>query len=296
MEKPIASRASVRIVHAPCASEVRLSNVSVGSVTRAGTRGATGGAALKRESAAATSPGRRLINLFSDSAFSHRHCKRSEYLFRAGTKFQSVHVLANGHARSCYFSEEGREQTTGLHLPGDVLGLDGLADGTHWSGAVALDDCEVIAIPYAVLIAQSHRDPALVQELYRAFGAEIQSFRALMLNMRTLHATARVGAFVLEMSRRFEQRGLSPTHFELHLTRQEVGSMLGLEMETVSRAFSRFAELGLITIYLRDVVLLDIDGLRALVERRDASHVTEKNGAVHSPRQVKHAFSPVIAG
>ena len=98
-----------------------------------------------------------------------------------------------------------------------------------------------------------------------------------MLSMSTYSAEGRVATLLLEMSCRFSSRGLSATKLQLHLTRQEIGSMLGLTLETVSRAFSRLARLGLITVCLRDIVLLDRDGLLDITTLPAALSTSERS-------------------
>ena len=208
-----------------------------------------------------SSPGSRIADFIGAAAFTRRCRKSGDYLFRAGAAFHVFYVLSAGFAKSCYVSEDGRERTTGVHLRGDILGLDAIATGMHGCDAVALDGCEVLAIPYGTLLAHCQKNADLVQELHRAFSAEIRSDRDLMLSMTNASAEGRVASFLLEMSLRFASRGFSATQLQLHLTRQEIGSMLGLKLETVSRVFSRLAKMGLITVCLRDIVLLDLEGL-----------------------------------
>ena len=217
------------------------------------------------ESAGLVSPGSNITRLTADFACAHRPRKRGDYLFRAGDAFQFIYALNAGFAKTCYTSLEGREQTTGLYLPGDILGLDAVASGVYHCDAIAVDTCDVVAIPYDALLACSQRSPDLVRELYGAFSSEIRINRDLMLNIRSLHAAGRVAAFLLDTSQRFAARGFSATQLQLRLTRHEIGSLLGLELETVSRAISRFAQLGLITVYLREIVLLDLAGLQAII-------------------------------
>lgn len=218
----------------------------------------TGESALAVDTSA---PGSRIVELIGDFAETRRWRKAGEYLFRAGGIFEFFYVLNAGFAKSSYISEDGRERITGVHLRGDILGLDAIATGTHGCDAVTLDACEVIAISYEHLLTHCQRNPALVHELHRAFSAEIRSDRDLMLSMTNASAEGRVASFLLEMSLRFASRGFSATQLQLHLTRQEIGSMLGLKLETVSRVFSRLAKMGLITVCLRDIVLLDLEGL-----------------------------------
>ena len=213
-------------------------------------------------------PGSRIAEMISEFAITRRCRKRGDYLFRAGGAFHFFYLLSAGFARSCYVSEDGRERTTGVHLRGDILGLDGVATGTYACDAVALEACEVLAIPYETVIAHCQHNPELAHELHRAFSAEIRNDRNLMLSMSNLSAEGKVASFLLEMSLRFAARGFSATQLQLHLTRLEIGSMLGLKLETVSRALSRFARLGLITVCLREIVLVDRDGLMDIIALR----------------------------
>ena len=82
----------------------------------------------------------------------------------------------------------------------------------------------------------------------------------------TLSAEARLASFLLELSERFGRLGYSRTAFALRATRQEIGSYLGLKLETVSRTLSAFAAAGLLEIDRRDVTLLDLEGLRRIVD------------------------------
>ena len=212
-------------------------------------------------------PGSRIARLITDFPIKNRCRKAGEYLFRAGDAFQFLHVLHAGFAKTRFVSEDGRERTAGFHLRGDILGLDAVASGTYRYDAVALEACEVLAIPYAAVIENSQRSPALVHELHCAFSAEIRSERDLMANLGSMLAEGRVAAFLLEMSARFSSRGFSATELQLRLTRHEIGSMLGLKLETVSRVFSHLARRGLISVKLRDIVLLDREGLLDIISK-----------------------------
>jgi CRP/FNR family transcriptional regulator len=234
----------------------------------------------------AASPGGRIARLITDYPFLHRLRKRGDYLFRAGDPFNYFYVLNAGFVKTSYLSTDGREQTTGFHLRGDILGLDAVATGVYGCDAIALDVCDVLAIPYDVVLTCSQRNPELVHELYRAFSSEIRNDRDLMLSTRSLPATGRVAAFLLEMSIRFAARGFSPTELQLRLTREEIGDMLGLKLETVSRAFSHFAHLGLISVFLREIVLLDRKGLLDMVVQplTPKRNRVKAANAIHFPR------------
>ncbi len=207
------------------------------------------------------SPGARLAKLIGDIPTIHRCRRPGDYLYRAGDDFQFLYVLSTGFAKTIHVSEDGCEHTIGFHLSGDILGLDAVASGACASDAIALEVCEVLAIPYATMIDRCRTSPGLADELHHAFSTALRGDRDQTLRLRGLLAHGRVAAFLLDMSDRFGARGFSATELRLRLTREEIGSLLGLTMETVSRVFSRFAKLGLIRVSLRQIAIIDSDGL-----------------------------------
>jgi CRP/FNR family transcriptional regulator len=107
--------------------------------------------------------------------------------------------------------------------------------------------------------------PVLSMHLHKVMSREIVREHGVMLLLGSMHAEERLAAFLLNLSQRFEARGYSRDEFVLRMTRAEIGSFLGLKLETVSRLFSRFAQEKLIAVDAKRVRILNADGLRALV-------------------------------
>ena len=83
-----------------------------------------------------------------------------------------------------------------------------------------------------------------------------------MLLLGSMRAEQRLAAFLLNLSQRYAARGLSPTRFQLRMSRQEIGSYLGLKLETISRTFSLLQQRGLIHIHIKSIEILDMEGLQ----------------------------------
>jgi CRP/FNR family transcriptional regulator len=88
-----------------------------------------------------------------------------------------------------------------------------------------------------------------------------------MLLLGSMRAEERLAAFLLNLSQRFTARGYSHSEFHLRMTRDEIGSYLGLSLETVSRLFSRFQDDRLITVQQKHICILDVPGLKAVMNR-----------------------------
>ena len=190
--------------------------------------------------------------------------RKNGALYRAGDPFEALYAVWVGSLKTTVLSEDGREQVAGCHLPGDILGLDGIGHGRHSCTATALEDSEACVLPFTRLEELSRTVPALQRNLHRFLSREIERDHGVMLLLGSMSAEERLAVFLLDLSRRYDQRGFSPSEFMLRMTREEIGSFLGLKLETVSRLFSRFHEEGLIQAQGRAVKILDFGRLRTL--------------------------------
>jgi len=194
-----------------------------------------------------------------------RPIKRGDYLYRAGSELRSLYAVRTGFMKSCVLHDDGREQIAGFHMAGDLMGLDAIGTSKHMCDAVALEDSDVCDIPFAELERLSRDIPSLQQHFHRLMSREIVHDYGVMLLLGSMRAEERLAAFLLNLSQRFAARGYSPTEFNLRMTRQEIGSYLGLKLETISRAFSRFQEEGLIKVRQKHVKISDLKALRAVI-------------------------------
>ncbi len=194
-----------------------------------------------------------------------RRVRRGDSLYRAGAPLAALFAVRSGFFKSCVLHEDGREQVAGFHMMGDLLGMDAIGGSRHMSDTVALEDSEVCEMPFPLLEQLSRELPSLQQQLHRVMSREIVREHGVMLLLGSMKAEERLAAFLLNLSQRFAARGYSPTEFNLRMTRREIGSYLGLKLETVSRAFSAFQENGLMEVRQRQLRILDLPGLKAVL-------------------------------
>jgi CRP/FNR family transcriptional regulator len=193
-----------------------------------------------------------------------RKLLQGQHLFREGDESHMIYAVRNGAIKTCNTTREGSEQVLGFHLPGELLGLDGLEDDRHHCGALALEDSIVCELPLDGLEALCHSLPGLYQQMLRILGREIGDEHEMLLLLGKKHAEARLAAFLLNLSARFSDRGQSGAAFDLPMSRQDIGNYLGLAVETVSRLFARFQEENLLVADRRHVTLNDFERLRSI--------------------------------
>jgi CRP/FNR family transcriptional regulator len=208
------------------------------------------------------------VERLDDLKFGRRRVKMGQTLYRAGDHFQFMYAVRSGTFRSNLMLPDGREQVNGFYMAGEVMGLDGIANDAHGSSATALEDAEVCVIPYASLsdLAKSHA--GLQQVVARLTSREILREQGLMMLLGSMNAEEKLATFLLNLSHRLKLRGYSASEFHLRMSRAEIGSYLGMTLETVSRIFSAFQQARLLEVDKRHVRLLDLDGLRRAFEIR----------------------------
>jgi CRP/FNR family transcriptional regulator len=186
--------------------------------------------------------------------YARRKLRRGESLFTSGDEFKAIYSVRSGFFKTSLTDGEGREQVTGFFMGGELLGT-----------ATALEDSEVCVLPYALLERISVEVPALQRHLHTVLAREIVRDHGVMMLLGSMRAEERLATFLLNLSKRFTARGYSPSDFHLRMTREELGSYLGLKLETVSRLFSRFHDDGLIEVQQKHVRILDAEGLTKLL-------------------------------
>jgi CRP/FNR family transcriptional regulator, anaerobic regulatory protein len=190
--------------------------------------------------------------------------KKGDALYRHGNPMTSVYSVRFGTFKTEHTLADGRAQIIGFHLPGEILGLDAIGDGHHQSDAIALEDSEACIIRFTEFESLASQIPTLQNQFHRILSRELTQDQRHLLSLGSLRAEERLAGFLLNLSERLTARGYTNHEFDLRMSREEIGSYLGIQIETVSRMFSRFVEAGLIQIKQRHIKLIDVNGLYGL--------------------------------
>lgn len=196
--------------------------------------------------------------------FLHRRVKAGSRLCSQGEPLEALYVIRSGCIKTFVNDECGNQVVVGFPSKGDLVGADGLCDRTYSSYAVALNEVEVAVIPFRALATLGRTLEDFELLLYRAISRELVAEHALRSVIGSLRAEARVARFIAQYAERLRAQGGKVDRFTLPMTRQEIGSYLGLTLETVSRSFSGLHDAGLIHVSQRDIVMIDEQALRTL--------------------------------
>lgn len=206
-----------------------------------------------------------------DAIGCRRRVARDDVLFRGGQAFGNLYAIRFGHFMTCRGDQAGERYVTGFQMAGDLLGLDGIANGSHASTAIALEDSEVCEIPYARLLAVLSEMPRMMAHFHRTLSQEILRDQSAIRFLGNLRADERLASLLLNLSERYAMRGFSPRRFQLRMSRQDMARYLGLQIETVSRLLARFRDNGVIKFERREIEILEMRRLETLASGAHAA-------------------------
>lgn len=194
-----------------------------------------------------------------------RRVKRGDTLFHNGERFTNLFAIRTGFFKTCIASEDGRNQVTGFQMAGEIIGLDGIVNDTHTCDAVALEDAEVCVMPFDRIEEISREVNSLQRHVHKIMSREIVREHGVILFLGSMRAEERLAAFLLNLVQRLYARGFSQSELLLRMSREEIGSYLGMKIETVSRTFSKFVEDGIVEVKQRNIRILKTDALKEIV-------------------------------
>ena len=201
------------------------------------------------------------LNTLDEIIERKRPFHKGDKIFTDGQEMHALFAIRSGTFKTFTVNEQGEEQITGFHLAGDLLGFDAIADSEHKSFAQALETSMICEIPYNNLDKLSNTMPKLKKQVLRLMSNEIRTDQEMLTLLNRKNAEQRVATFLVNLSNRYHDRGLSSSEFRLTMTRSDIGNYIGLTVETISRLLNRFHKNGLIKVDGKLITILDIDEL-----------------------------------
>jgi CRP-like cAMP-binding protein len=186
--------------------------------------------------------GIRDMVLFADlneKDFGLIHAPIDDLDFRLGaTLFQErgaaigIFTLRTGMLKLVRSTADGRQRIVRVLRAGDVVGLEALSDAHYDTDAIALTDISVCRIPLSVIHELDGKSPRLHKRLMEKWSRCLKEADDWLADLNFGTARSRVGNFVLKM------RSSTDAQIVTLFAREDMGAMMDLKMETVSREIS----------------------------------------------------------
>ncbi|MFA6985633.1 MAG: helix-turn-helix domain-containing protein [Arenimonas sp.] len=186
-----------------------------------------------------------------------------EHIFREGDEFTAIAAVRAGTVKTCVLDPSGQEQVLGFFLPGEVIGLNAIHQSRYPCNAVALDTVMLCRFSFPKMALLATRLPGLQAQLFKLLSLDIGKAALLAGDYS---ADERMAAFLVSLSRRYGQRGFSPTRLHLTMARTDMANYLRLASETISRVLRRFQKDGLVLVNRRELDIQDLPRLQELAK------------------------------
>lgn len=190
--------------------------------------------------------------------------QKGNTVYSSGEDFRAVYAVRSGSFKAVTVSDSGDEQVTGFFMPGEVFGIDGIAHNHYCNTLTALETSSVCEIPFERLEALSSVLPSLQHHFFKLMSKEITQDQQLLILLGKKSAEERVATFLLSLSVRHRQRGLSAVRFRLPMSRTDIGNYLGLTIETVSRSIGGLQKNGVLTVDNKDIEIIHPERLQSI--------------------------------
>lgn len=194
-----------------------------------------------------------------------RELPKGGTLFQEGDEATGFFLVAEGLLKILKVAPDGREQILHFVSPGETFAEVALFAGrTYPATAQALEPSRVLFIPRAGLLRLVEQRPEISFKLLAGFASWVRRFNALIAEYSKA-VPARVAGFLLAEALRQRPTALADgTRVRLGVNKGELAAHLGTVPETLSRAFAKLRDEGLIEVEEREILIRDLAGLRDL--------------------------------
>jgi CRP/FNR family transcriptional regulator len=184
----------------------------------------------------------------SDEEFSHINLAIEDVkvqagspLFKQGDESRFIYSMRQGMVKLNRLRQNGDHRIMRILRAGDVAGLEAVVANRYEYDAIALDSVIACRIPIEVMKQLDAESPRLHQNLLERWHKALLDADEWMAELTSGSARARMARLLLKM-----QNPEQPQFSNL-FSRDDIGSMLCMTMETASRTINAFQREGKIT-------------------------------------------------
>lgn len=184
--------------------------------------------------------------------------KPGEVLYKAGDAGHHLFTVRSGLIKLVQYLPDGTQRIVRLMRDTDVIGLEMLVDSQYQHEAVVLRTTELCRYPKEAVMEWSQNNPVLHKDLMRQWQKMLTDADAWLTKLSTGSAKKRMANLLLRL--------LEKNADECYLfSREDMGSILSITIETTSRTISEFKRLNLMKEIRPNHFSLDTKGLEAII-------------------------------
>jgi CRP/FNR family transcriptional regulator len=203
------------------------------------------------------------VNPFSQN-FLHVRVKAGRHAYLSNDNCDTIYLVYSGFLKNTWADAQGNEKVIDFPMKNEMVGLDGIARNKFVNSLKALTDSELIAIPLEFCKRQTVESEIFREHIISVMSQQLVNEQKSSFIISSLPVDAKVAKFLLSLSFKFKLLGYSEKSFLLRMSREEIGSYLGVTLETVSRTISGLCKIGVLKKDNRSIEIVNIEALKKL--------------------------------
>ncbi|MFM2028988.1 MAG: hypothetical protein RL517_179 [Pseudomonadota bacterium] len=179
-------------------------------------------------------------------------------IYSQGNSADYLYTLREGYIKLLHINSDGSGRIVRLVVPGDLFGMEALLDDNYANSAIALSNVHLCRIPKAIISSLGEESPRLHRQIVKKWGKALSQSESWFSEINTGRIEVRLARFFLRISKTSGEMAVAPL-----FKREDMGLMMDVKFETISRALASMAEQGLISNITRlSIQIPNIERLR----------------------------------
>ena len=192
---------------------------------------------------------------------------QGELLFSEGESCKGLHIIAGGKLRIFKSSASGREQMLAVEGPGGSVAELPVFDGGPYPASVsAVEDSQILFISRSDFRSFCLAHPEVALKMLAVVGARLRRLVGIIEELSFTTVRQRLASVLVRLAQTEGKRNGNRVEIQLPGTHQDLANQLGTVRELVSRNLMRLQAEGLIQVEARNITVLDLPGLTAILD------------------------------
>ena len=184
-------------------------------------------------------------------------------IYSQGESAQHVYTLRQGYLKLLHLNPDGTSRIVRLVKPGDLFGMEALLGDHYKHAATALTNIHACKIPKDVISSLGEVSPRLHRQIVKKWGEALSESESWFSEINTGRIEIRLARFFIQLARETSSHTVAPL-----FRREDLGLMMDVKFETISRALASMSEQGLISDVTRlSVQIPNMNALKDFAKR-----------------------------
>lgn len=197
----------------------------------------------------------------------HKRVNKNDVVFLEGEKAKTLYFLNVGKIKIYKYTKDGKEQILHILSEGDFFGeLNLLKESKYRFNAKAIEESKICMLSKENFKEILLYKPEIAIKILEIMGERLSDVESLAQNLATNDIDARIAFLLKELSDKYGKNNEGNLVINLHLTREDMASYVGITRETISRKLKKFEEEGIIKIVgTKKIIIIDNEKLEEYI-------------------------------